>query len=78
MKTITVGPGSVGWIVDGDLGGYPMSFLSGAKAESTAMRLAAALAHGEGSARVVVRDRSGRVVGSTLTDQIGRRIRIET
>jgi hypothetical protein len=67
----------VGWIVDGDLGGYPMSFMSGAKAELTAMRLAAALAHDGGSARVVVRDRSGRVVGSTVTDQIGRRMRAD-
>lgn len=48
MKTVSITPGGVGWLVNTDISDNPMIFRSGARAEETAVRLAQALAdHGE-------------------------------
>lgn len=66
MKTIHVRPLPGGWIVDNDLSGGPLVFLSGGAAERKAKELAGVHArHGE-QARVLVHDRVGVVVGSVV------------
>jgi hypothetical protein len=61
---IKVVPVDGGWSVQCWLVGAPQMFLSGARAEETARRLAQTVARAGADARVVVHDRSHAMVGT--------------
>jgi hypothetical protein len=61
---IKVVPVDGGWSVQCRLVGAPQMFLSGARAEETARRLAQTVARAGADARVVVHDRSHALVGT--------------
>ena len=66
MEEISMTVRSVGggWMVDGVVGLEPLLFLSGAKAEAQAHRLARCLARTQCDARVEVLDRNEQLLGT--------------
>lgn len=71
MQTISVTPAEAGWAVRSDAIVGPLLFLSGAKAEAAAKRLAQALAAAGDAVRIDVSLRSGRLGGRYLIDAEG-------
>lgn len=65
-QVITVKPVQGGWTVEAGLSAYPLVFLSGAKAERTARRLAQLVAAQGDDAEVRIHDRRSAPVGSFL------------
>jgi hypothetical protein len=61
---LRVRPASGGWKVESTAGVEPMMFLSGARAERSARALAQTMARAGRRVRLVIEDRSARVVGA--------------
>jgi hypothetical protein len=66
MRTFKVRPVQGGWMVDNDLSGGPLVFTSGAAAERQAKLLAGLVAERGEQTQVLVQDRQGLVVGSSV------------
>jgi hypothetical protein len=66
MKTVRVLPAPGGWIVECDLGDMPLAFLSVEDAHAKAQELGGLYADRGQLAQVIVEDRYGVVVASTV------------
>lgn len=63
-QVIVVGPVDGGWSVQCSMIGQPLFFLSGAKAEESARKLAACIAELGQDVRVMIHDRDHGLVGT--------------
>jgi hypothetical protein len=61
---LRVRPAASGWVVESSAGLEPLRFHSGARAEAQANAFAEAITRVGSDARVVIHDRSDRLVGS--------------
>lgn len=66
MKTVKVQPAAGGWLVECDLGGMPLAFLSAEAAHTKAQELGGLYADRGHLAQVLVEDRFGVVTFSTV------------